>query len=109
MFFCLILTIVIEYPIVWIFYKGEKGIFKMVILVNILTNPIVVFLSNLWFVEIKNYSYVTIFILEVFAILVEGNIYSKFFDTSVKKAYFISLIANVVAYVSGIIIAKLVY
>ena len=106
---CLTLTIIIEYPVVCSFYKDETSILRMVVLVNILTNPFVVFIYNVYSFYIGSHMLEFVLVIELLAFLVEGNIYSKYFDTSAKKAYFVSLVANSIAYLSGIIISNLIY
>lgn len=98
-----LLTMIIEFIIVKIFLIKKK-IFISVLLVNLLTNPLVVYLYNLMLIfNFKNILLVTIF-MEIVVAIVEGIAYKYLLNISWKKAIGISIIANVFAYLIGLII-----
>ena len=75
----LILTIILEILVSYILGIRSKHDFKVVILVNIYTNPIVVFLSNI--VQLMNNAliyYCSVFILEIGAVVIETLLYKKY-------------------------------
>lgn len=99
----LLLTIIIEYFIIKIFNIKDK-VFIDVILVNILTNPILVFTINICNVYGFKYTKILEIVLEFIVIFVEGYVYTKIIFDNSKKAYFLSAIANVSAYIIGLIL-----
>lgn len=108
-FFSFLMTLIIEYILVKIFYIKQKDVFKSVLLVNLLTNPLVVFIVNLyiWFVSLNATK--LILFLEIGVIAVEGYVYSKLLSTTKRKAYIVSFIANSIAYFIGMMIINLYY
>lgn len=105
---CLILTILIELLVaVIIGIKNKKDLLN-VVLVNIFTNPLVVSIPIL--VRIKmgyNSQVISLIILELFAFISEGFIYSKTLKYKKINPYLISLILNLSSYLIGELINKL--
>lgn len=100
LYICLFLTIIIEYIIVKFFYTNKRvGVY--VILVNTITNPLLVFIYN-WI--LRSNSLLILLILEILAIIVEGYWYKKLLKKSYKESYIVSIIANVVACIIGLLI-----
>lgn len=102
---CLILTIIIEVVIGLILkIKNKKDILN-IILVNIVTNPIVVSIPV--YINIKfgllerNISLIT---LELLTLFIEGYIYKKVLNYKKINPYLISLILNMSSYLIGEII-----
>ena len=101
---CLILTILIE--VILAFILGiRKGDTLIVILVNIMTNPLVVSLPIFMLVRFgTTYRIITLVILELLTIFVEGLVYSKTLNFKKINPYILSLILNIVSYGLGEII-----
>mgnify|MGYP003295338095 CR=1 FL=1 len=100
LYLCLFLTIVIEYGIVKLFYINKRvGIY--VLLVNVMTNPMLVLIYN-WILRSNNI--MVLAFLEILAIIVEGYFYKRFFRNSYKEAYIVSTVANVIACLIGFLI-----
>lgn len=100
----LILTIALEILISYILGIRNKDDFKIVILVNIYTNPIVVFLSNI--VQLINNIFVyycSIFILEMGAIVIEALLYKKYLKEKINPVL-LSIYSNVFSFCIGIIL-----
>lgn len=104
---CLICTIIIEVIIgILIGIRNKKDVLN-IILVNILTNPIVVSLPI--YVMIRygiRFRYYSLVILEVFAVVIEGIIYKKVLKHKKINPYLISLILNMGSYLIGEVINK---
>ncbi len=97
-----LLTLIIEYLIIKAF-NLKKKIFIEILLVNLLTNPLLVFIINICY--ILNFKYILILeiILEILIIFIEGFVYSKIlFDK--KKSYLMSCTANIIAYIIGLLL-----
>ena len=105
MFKCLVLTIIIELIIAIIIgIRGKKNIIN-VVLVNIITNPLVVtlpfFLLIVFNYQVYKYS---IYFLEVITLITEGFIYYKVLDYKRINPFIISLILNGASYLLGFVI-----
>lgn len=102
---CLILTIIIEVIIGLILkIKNKKDILN-IILVNIITNPIVVSIPvyiNIKFGLLERN--ICLIILEIITLFVEGFIYKKVLNYKKINPYLISLILNMSSYLIGEII-----
>lgn len=102
---CLILTIIIEVIIGLILkIKNKKDILN-IILVNIITNPIVVSIPvyiNIKFGLLERN--ISLIILEILTLFVEGFIYKKVLNYKKINPYLISLILNMSSYLIGEII-----
>lgn len=106
---CLSCTIVIEIVISIILKIRDKKDLINIMLANILTNPIVVtipFSLNIFY-GIKYY-YLSLIILEILTIFVEGLIYKKYLKYHIINPYILSLILNVASYGIGLIINKFI-
>lgn len=102
---CLILTIIIEVIIGLILkIKNKKDILN-IILVNIITNPIVVSIPvyiNIKFGLLERN--ISLIILEILTLFVEGFIYKEVLNYKKINPYLISLILNMSSYLIGEII-----
>jgi len=103
----LVLTLVFEIGFFFITGKRNRKDLLLVILVNVLTNPIVVLLYwisayftnwNLTLVKIP---------LEIFAVLTEGFYYKKYGQTF-KRPFLFSLAANAFSFTAGVLIQQLI-
>ena len=105
---CLLLTIIIEVIIsVMIGIRNKKDILN-VILVNVMTNPIVVSLPI--YIMMKygmRYRMYSLLVLEILAFASEGFVYSKVLNYKKINPYAISLILNLGSYFIGEIINRL--
>lgn len=97
-----LLTLIIEYLIIKVF-NLKRNIFFEVLLINLLTNPLLVFIINICY--IFNFKYILILeiILEILIIFVEGLVYNKILFNK-RKAYLMSCIANISAYIIGLLL-----
>lgn len=102
---CLFFTIVIELVVSIILKIKDKKDFLNILLVNIMTNPVVVSLPvwvNIRFGLIQRN--ITVLILEIFTVFIEGKVYSKYLKFRKINPYIVSLILNLSSYVIGDII-----
>ena len=102
----IILTVIIEYIVIKaLFLKKEKTI-SAVILANVLTNPIVVYLYNIsYLIGFSIYAtYILLILLELLAIFIEAYVYSEILILEKRKSIIISSIANIIAVILGILI-----
>ena len=104
---CLILTIVMELTFAMILGIRNKKDILNVILVQVLTNPIVVTVPYLIYIEFGYIPYkVSIYVLEVMAVIVEGFVYSKTLEYKKINPYLFSFLLNLLSYSLGLVINK---
>ena len=99
-----ILTLIIEYIIIKLIFVKEK-VFIPVLLVNILTNPFVVFIYNIMSLYSLEYKDFILIVLELLVVMVEGYIYTYLLDIHFRKALLVSFISNVITYLIGILLS----
>ena len=104
----LCLTIVFEAVFFFIVGKRDKKDLLLLVLVNTLTNPIVVLFYWLAYAY-TNWNVILVIIpLEVFAIVTEGFIYKKN-ARSIKRPFLFSLAANAFSYTLGLLLQTFVF
>lgn len=102
---CLLLTIIIETTIALILGVKNKKDILTVILVNVLTNPIVVSIPVFMYVFYGyNAEIISLIILEIITVFLEGYIYYKYLVYKKINVFILSLILNFMSYVIGQII-----
>ena len=99
-----VLTFIIEYIIIKLIFVKRK-VFVPVLLVNILTNPFVVYIYNVMTLYSFEYKDVITIFLELLVIIVEGYVYKSLLEINWKKSLSISFISNIVAYLTGILLS----
>ncbi len=100
---CLILTIIIEVVISLLFKVKNKKDLLNVVLVNVLTNPLVVSLPIFMLFRYGLLAkYISLAVLEILAVIVEGLIYSKVLEYRKINPYLLSLILNSCSYLIGV-------
>jgi len=106
----LFFTILIELCVALLLrIKNKKDIIN-IILVNVVTNPIVVLFPYIVGLHHGNtYRYITLLSLEIMAIIFEGFIYNKFLKYNKLNSYILSLILNIASYILGIFINNIIY
>jgi len=104
----LALTLLFEIGFYFIVGKRDKKDLLLVVLVNTLTNPIVVLVY--WIAHFNtNWSTVLILTpLEVFAVLTEGYIYDRYAQ-SIKRPFLFSLGANVFSFSLGFLLQHFLF
>jgi len=102
------LTFLFEVGFYLIIGKRDKKDLLLVVLVNTLTNPIVVLLY--WIAYYRtNWNMLMVLVpLEVFAVLTEGFIYSKYALT-IKRPFLFSLFANTFSFTLGFVLQRFVF
>ena len=105
---CLVCTIIIELIIALICGIRDKKDIVNVILVNIMTNPIVVSLPILILLFYGRTMYKIVFYsLEVITVIAEGFVYFKTLKYKKINPFLLSLILNIGSYFIGEVINKL--
>ena len=105
---CLLCTISIEVGVALLLKVRKKKDILNVVLVNTLTNPIVVSIPFLCLIKIGYASYQPVFyMLELITLFVEGFIYQKVLEYKRINPYILSIILNLSSYFIGEIINKL--
>lgn len=102
---CLILTIIFELFLAMILGVRNKKDIINVILVNILTNPIVVSVST--YINLRYGIFprgISLIFLEIFAVIAEGFIYKKYLKYNKINGIMLSFILNLFSYSIGCII-----
>lgn len=101
----LFLTIIIELTVSFIIGIRDKDDIKVVILVNICTNPIVVYIANCLMLFTNDFIYnIGVAILEILVVIVEFVLYKKYLKFDKLSPFAISLINNVISFSIGFII-----
>jgi len=106
----LLFTIVIEVFVSFLVGVRDKKDFLNIILVNIMTNPLVVSLPI--YIQIKyglNARFISVFILEILATIGEGIVYFKFLKYKNINRFILSLVLNLSSYWIGKIINYYLY
>lgn len=99
---CLLLTIIIELIIALILGVRNKKDIINIILVNVITNPIVVMSQTLLYIKFGyNIEMIGIAILEVLVVLAEGLIYKKVLNYKKINPILLSLILNALSFLIG--------
>ncbi len=98
-----VLTCIIEYIIIKLIFVKKK-VLVPVLLVNMLTNPFVVYIYNIMSLYSLEYKDVIAIFLELLVVIVEGYVYKCLLEINCKKALIISFISNVVAYLTCILL-----
>lgn len=102
----LLLTLVFESAFFFMVGKRNKRDYLLLVLVNVLTNPLVVLSS--WLIELYTHLYlpVVMVLLEVIAVGVEGAYYKKY-GQSFKRPFVFSLAANAFSFLLGLLVQQL--
>jgi len=109
MLICLISTIVIELIMSLLLGIRNKKDILNVILVNIMTNPLVVsILMYITYNRLFNTT-ISIIILEILVILTEGFTYKKVLTFDKINPYVLSLILNISSYFIGRVLNNIIY
>ena len=107
---CLFFTLIIEVIIAILLKIKDKKDICNIILVNIMTNPIVVSLP--FFINIR-YGLIarniSVLFLEIITVLLEGKIYSKYLKFKKIKPYNLSLLLNLCSYIIGNIMKYIIF
>ena len=99
---CLVLTIVIELIVALILSVKDKKDILNVILVNVITNPIVVMSQILLYIKFgSTIEGIIIIILEILVVFVEGLIYKKVLKYNGLNPFFLSLLLNASSFFIG--------
>ena len=106
---CLFFTILIECIVGLIIGIRDKKDILNIVLVNVMTNPVVVSIPI--YVLIRTHSvtnrYISLVILEILAFAAEGFTYSKVLKYKKINPYLVSLILNLGSYFIGEVINRL--
>jgi len=101
----LILTLIIEIATSFIIGIRNKDDIEIVIVANIITNPVVVFVTNC-ILALNNmivYNIVVAF-MEILAVIIEAILYKDLLKYKDKSPWLISIFNNVVSFSIGVII-----
>lgn len=99
----LTLTLILETGLFLLIGKRDKKDLLLVVMVNILTNPVVVLLYWLMALRTSWNRVIVIVPLEIFAVLIEGYYYKKY-GRKFKNPYLFSFSANMFSYWIGVLI-----
>ena len=109
LFYCLSLTIMIELIIAIVFGIRDKKDIYLVILAQVLTNPVVVLTTTFAYVKCSYTVYIIIVaIMELLAIIVEGLLYKKYLKKQTLNPFVFALILNMISFISGFIISPII-
>lgn len=101
----LILTIIIELGVSILLGIRKKDDIYIVILVNICTNPVVVYIANCIMLFNNDILYnVIVGVMEIIVVIVEYILYKKYLEHYKKSPFMLSLINNAVSFGIGLIL-----
>jgi len=107
---CLACTIIIEILIALICKVRNKKDFLNILLVNIMTNPIVVVFPYITYLYKGTvYRNILLIILEVAVVFIEGFTYKKVLKYNKINKYILSSILNISSYLLGNIISNIIW
>lgn len=99
---CLIITVIIECLLAFILRVKDKKDFLNIILVNLLTNPLLVSLTTLSGVMISmEFRIILTIIMEILAFITEGFVYYKTLKYKKINGFVLSLLLNLASYFIG--------
>ena len=99
---CLLLTIIIELVVALILSVRDKKDILNIILVNVLTNPVVVMTQTILYINYgHNIEMIGIIILEIFVVFIEGLIYKKTLEYNEINPFLLSLLLNASSFFIG--------
>lgn len=102
LFFSLAVTLAAELTAAYIMHIREKRALTVVALINIATNPPLVFsLALIPFLKLYAISNWLLVLLEVCAFLIEGAVYKY---SNFQKPFWISFVLNIVSFVGGLLL-----
>jgi len=104
----LALTIILETGFFLITGKRNKKDLLLVVLVNVVTNPLVVLTYWLAVLYTNLNTVIVVVALELLAVLVEGFYYRKYGQT-LKRPFVFSITANALSYGAGVLIKFLLH
>lgn len=105
----LVLTLIIELIVARCWGMKSKKEYRLVVLVNILTNPVAVFLAWICNNYLGNNSYfIAQCVIEAVVIVVEAKIYLGFVKEGwkIKKPIPFAIIVNMISWLSGVAISN---
>lgn len=105
---CLLLTIIIETSFAFLF-KYRRNDLLVVVLVNIMTNPmlnaLLICINIRISLQARN---IALLILEILAFIVEGFIYKKYLIRKNLNPFVLSFVLNVISYSIGEVINRFI-
>ena len=105
MLICLVTTLVVELVVALLLKVKTKMDIINIVLVNILTNPLLVSTINLISINYGlKIAYIFLLIFEIFVVFIEGFIYRKYLDYKRINPYLLSFILNLCSYLFGLLI-----
>ena len=100
----LILTNIVEVILAVIRKVRDEDSISMIIAINCMTNPVVVFLSNMCMKLNNNVITIAVVLaLEIMVVIVEGLWFKKHLKKNKKDAYLLSMFLNVTSFSLGIL------
>ncbi len=107
---CLLSTIIVEVIVSLLLKVRDKKDILNIILVNIMTNPllvsITVYINIFYGLKYKN---IIIYPLEILVVLVEGLVYKRYLKYKKINPYLLSFILNISSYLIGLFINRIIY
>ncbi|MBR4682111.1 MAG: hypothetical protein IKP06_02245 [Elusimicrobiaceae bacterium] len=102
---CLGLTLVTELAVLVLLGVRDKKDLQVICCANIITNPIVVYVTEMVGIFYPAYFWFAVAVLEVAAAYTEGLIFQKFLRFDKVGPWALSIVANVVSFELGFVIS----
>ena len=101
----LILTNIVEIVLAIIKKVRDEESISMIIAINCLTNPVVVFLANMCMKMNNGIRTIVILILEILVVIVEGYWFKNNLKKNKMNAYIFSMYLNIFSFFIGILLS----
>lgn len=105
----LLIVFVTELPLALLLGARSPKKITSVALINIITNPAIVYISLLTLFFAGEWHTPVLIILEIAVLFIEGFTFSKFKTFDKKNPYLISIVLNATSFITGEIIEKVFY
>ncbi|UCC19674.1 MAG: hypothetical protein JSV62_16505 [Promethearchaeota archaeon] len=106
-----LLTLAIEFPIIYMTLEERRfkvrDIFKIIAIINLLTNPIAQIFGVLFMYIAPNFLYYFIILIEVLAILLEGLLLIDYINRNLDEEYF-KTVQSKIKLIFGLVIANII-
>lgn len=102
---CLGFTLIAEMAVLVLLGVRDRQDLQVIGCANMITNPIVVYVTELVGIFYPVYFWLSVAVLEVLAVLTEGFIYKKYLRFDKVSPWALSIVANVVSFELGFVIS----
>ena len=104
----LLLTIVVEWCVVFLFGYRNKNVFLVVAMINLVTNPLLNYIILvIQYLNLFQINMPVFFIIELLVILAEWRLLIYAINENDKKLLILSVVMNLASFISGLVLFSL--